>query len=138
MRRLSSVPIQPSAYRARSPPDRGGLFLAAAGAFSGPVGRKNTVRVSTLDRVRCHASTSSEWKQSVLLMSGVVARYLVYRGLAETGWPRGSEPARPDSRFTEWRRNLLLPEAPVPAPPGYRLTELGWQILERGQYARRQ
>ena len=33
-----------------------------------PVGRKNAVRVSTLDRVRCHASTSSEWKQPVLLM----------------------------------------------------------------------
>jgi hypothetical protein len=87
------------------------------------------------------AKQSNDYRSLIpgnLDLGGVVARYLVYRGLAETGWPRGSEPARPESRFTEWRRNLLLPQAPVPAPPGYRLTELGWKILERGQYARRQ
>jgi hypothetical protein len=33
----------------------------------GVVGRKNAVRVPHLDCVRCHAPTSSKWKQSVLL-----------------------------------------------------------------------
>jgi hypothetical protein len=73
-------------------------------------------------------------------LGATTAAYLVYIGLAERGWPRGTEPAKPDSlhdRFAEWRRNVLKGERHRPDPPGYRLTELGWKILERGQYAHR-